>query len=36
MTLSLAHCVRPTWEEVAAALNKEPHWEFDNFRVAEA
>ncbi|HKP50787.1 MAG TPA: Imm8 family immunity protein [Gemmatimonadales bacterium] len=36
LALLLAHCVRPTWEEVAAELNKELHWEFDNHRVAQA
>ena len=33
LALLLAHCVRPTWEEVAAELNKELHWEFDHYRV---
>lgn len=28
----LLHCQRATWHEVAAELNKELHWEFDNYR----
>jgi hypothetical protein len=27
----LAHAVRPTWNEVAAELNKELRWEYDNY-----
>jgi hypothetical protein len=28
----LAHAQRHTWTEVAEALNKELHWEYDNYR----
>ena len=28
----LRHAVRETWSEVAAELNKELHWEFENYR----
>jgi hypothetical protein len=28
----LSHCSRPTWAEVAASLNKELQWEFENYR----
>ncbi len=27
----LMHAARPRWTEVAAELNKELHWEFDNY-----
>lgn len=32
----LAHCARPSWDEVTAELNKELHWEFDSYREPEA
>jgi hypothetical protein len=32
----LAHAVRPTWNEVAAELNKELLWEFDNYTPYES
>ncbi len=28
----LSHCRRETWNEVARELNKELHWEFENYR----
>ena len=31
----LAHASRKTWNEVAAELNKELHWEFENYRPYE-
>ncbi len=27
----LMHASRPVWNDVAAELNKELHWEFDNY-----
>jgi hypothetical protein len=36
LALLLAHCARPTWQEVAGELNKELHWEFDIHRAPEA
>lgn len=35
IALLMAQCARPTWEEVAAELNKQLHWEFDVNRTAE-
>ena len=28
----LSHCSGKNWEEVATNLNKELHWEFENYR----
>jgi len=28
----LAHCHGETWDEVSANLNKELHWEFENYQ----
>jgi hypothetical protein len=36
LALLLAHCARPTWQEVAEQLNRELNWEFDSYRAAEA
>jgi Immunity protein 8 len=36
LALLLAHCARPTWEEVTGQLSRELHWEFDNYFEAEA
>jgi hypothetical protein len=30
----LMHAARPTWDEVAAELGKELHWEFENYSEA--
>ena len=35
MALLMAHCARPTWEEVTAELDKQLRWEFDAYRTAE-
>jgi len=31
----LAHATRKTWNEVALELNKELHWEFENYKPYE-
>ena len=28
----LMHCVKGTWHEIASELNKELHWEFENYQ----
>lgn len=28
----ISHCTKQTWQEVAAELSKELHWEFENYQ----